>query len=416
MRQDTATLEADAIINELMSPQMQEDPYPLYDRLRELAPNHMSGFGVRFVSTHALCTELMRSKDFGQSFGMSSGAGDAGSTFLETVKDMLILMDPPNHTRIRKLVTLAFSARMIQELTPRIRERIEALLDGIAEAVERDGKADLVEMLAVPLPSMVLGEMLGAPPEDSQRLRAWEEAIADAIKPILAEDLVARADRATTELHNYIRTLIDKRRREPGTDIVSVLTKLESEGDSLSERELLNVIFTIMAAGSQTTTSALTSMVWHILRDREHWERLRREPELIGNALDEDMRLEAPLHNSFMRIALRPSVLGGEEIAAGEHVVALFAAANRDPRAFDNPDALVLDRDELIKSFTFGAGIHLCLGRALGRQEVILTVEALLQRFPDLQLCEQEFVWRRLLPLRQLDRLYVQTDAKGTKA
>jgi cytochrome P450 len=413
MTQDTAVLEADAIIGQLMSPVALENPYPMYDRLRELAPNHVSAVGVRFVSTHDLCGELLKSRDFGQSFGLGSEGRDAESAFLTTIKESLILSDPPRHTRLRKLVNLAFSARMIKELGPRIQERIDSLLDDMADTMDREGQADLVTSLAMPLPAMVLGEMLGARPEDRDRLREWEEAIANVVKPVLDEELLLQADWATKELHSYIRELIDERRRTPGTDIISVLAKIESEGETLTESELVNVVFTIMAAGSQTTTATLSTMTYLLLRNRADWSRLSEDHALIPNALDEVMRYEAPVQNSFMRVAVRETVLGGQKVEEGEHVVGLLAAANRDPKAFTDPDQLVLDRGELGKSLAFGSGIHSCLGRALGRQQVIQGVESILRRFPDLALSEQEITWRRLLPVRQLDRLYVETTATG---
>lgn len=413
MTHDTAVLEADAIIGQLLSPAALENPYPMYDRLRELAPNHLSAVGVRFVSTHELCLELLKSKDFGQSFGLGSEGRDTESAFITTIKESLILSDPPRHTRLRKLVNLAFSARMIKELSPRIQERVDSLLDDMAETMSREGRADLVTYLAMPLPAMVLGEMLGARPEDRDRLREWEEAIANVVKPVLDEELLLRADWATKELHSYIRELIDERRQTPGTDIISVLAKIESEGDTLTESELVNVVFTIMAAGSQTTTATLSTMTYLLLRDRADWTRLTEDAALIPGALDEVMRFEAPVQNSFMRVAVRQTVLGGVTVEEGEHVVGLLAAANRDPKVFAEPDELVLDRAEVAKSLAFGSGIHSCLGRALGRQQVIQGVESILRRFPDLALSEQEITWRRLLPVRQLDHLYVETTATG---
>lgn len=408
MTADVAVMDADAIISQLMSPVALADPYPLYDRLRATAPNHLSSTGVRFVSTYQLCGELLRSRDFGQSFGLGSEGRDEESAFISMIKESLVLANPPQHTRLRKLVSLAFSARMIKELSPRIQERVDALLDAMAAKMAAGGTADIVTDLAMPLPALILGEMLGAREEDQERLREWEEAIADNVKPILDEELLRRADVATKELHKYIRELMVERRARPGDDIISVLTRIESEGDTLTEIELVNVIFTIMAAGSQTTTATLSTAMYLLLSDADSRSRLIAEPTLIPNALDEVMRFEAPVQNSFMRIALRPTELGGQKVAEGDHVVALLAAANRDPEVFQRPDSLEVDRAEVAKSLAFGSGIHSCLGRALGRQQVIQGVETLLRRFPRLRLAEQEIVWRRLLPVRQLDHLYVE--------
>ena len=408
MTLDVATMAPDEIIGALMSPVALADPYPLYDRLRTIAPNHLSAVGVRFVSTHDLCGELLRSRDFGQSFGFGSEGTDEDSTFIAMIKESLILANPPVHTRLRKLVSLAFSARMIKELSPRIQERVDGLLDVLAVKMAGGGTADIVADIGMPLPALVIGEMLGAREEDQERLREWEEAIADNVKPILDEELLRRADWATKELHGYIRELMTERRLRPGDDIISVLTNLESEGETLTEIEVVNVIFTIMAAGAQTTTATLSTAMYLLLQDPEARARLVAEPELIPHALDEVMRFEAPVQNSFMRIALRPTELGGEKVEEGEHIVGFMAAANRDPKAFADPDGFIVDRPDVAKSLAFGSGIHTCLGRALGRQQVIQGVESILLRFPDLQLAEQDIVWRRLLPVRQLDHLYVK--------
>ncbi len=405
------TMDADTLIGTLMSPETLQDPYPVYDRLREIAPNHLTAVGVRFVSTHELCMELLKSKDFGQSFGLGS---EGGSTFLATIKESLILSNPPRHTRLRKLVSLAFSGRMIRDLTPRIQERVDGLLDDLEKSMTSNGTADFVSQVAEPLPALILGEMLGARDEDQDRLRQWEEAVANANKPILDAELLSRADWATRELHTYIRERVAERRVNPGTDLISVLTHIESEGETLTEVELVNVIWTIMAAGSQTTTTTLTTAMYLLLQLPETCKALVADPSKIPNALDEVMRYETPVQNTFMRIALRPTTLGGEPVAEGEHVVGLLASANRDPQAFSGADTLDVERADLGRSMAFGAGIHSCLGRALGRQQVIQGVESMLRRFPDLQLAEQDFLWRRLLPVRQLDHLYVQNGSSAT--
>ena len=408
MTQTIEALSADEIIGMLMSPVAMEDPYPLYERLRTIAPNHRSAVGVRFVSTYELVGELLRSKDFGVSYGFGSEGRDDEHAFLEMMKESLILLNPPQHTRLRKLVSLAFSGRMIKELTPRIQERVDELVDEFAAKLDRGERADFVSDVAEALPALVIGEMLGSRPEDRERLREWEEAIANNVKPILDEELLRRGDWATKELHSYIRELIIERRVNPGTDIISTLSQIESEGDTLTESEAINVIFTIFAAGAQTTTSSLSTATYLLLGDPTARARLVAEPDLIPNALDEIMRYETVVQNTFMRIALRPTTLGGEKVDEGEHIVGFTAAAHRDPTAFDRPRELMLDRPDLAKSLAFGSGIHSCLGRALGRQQVILGVQTVLRRLPELRLSEQEIVWRRLLPVRQLDHLYVE--------
>lgn len=409
MTQMTQPNRADVIIGTLMAPKGPADPYPYYEELREIAPNHVTPDGLRFVSTYDLCSELLRSKDFGQSFGFGAEGREDESAFIRMIRESLILLNPPEHTRLRRLVSLAFSARMIKDLEPKIQARIDGLMDNLAEQMRDGGVADIVTVMAEPLPALVIGEMLGAREEDQHRLREWEEAIADNAKPILDEELLRRGDWAVNALQDYIRELIAERLENPGEDLISVLTKIKSEGDTLTDSELVNVIFTIMAAGSQTTTATLCIAMNEILRDPAKRAKLAADPELVPVALDEIMRYESTAQNTFMRIALRPTVLGGEVIDEGECVVGLLASANRDPAAFPNPDEIVLDRPDAAKSFAWGSGMHSCLGRALGRAQVTQAVQSLLARFPDMEIAPQEVRWRRLFPVRQLEHVYVRT-------
>src|SRR5581483_1278212 len=301
MTHQLASMNADELIGTLMSPSAMQDPYPIYDRLRDIAPNHLTELGVRFVSTHDICMELLKSKDFGQSFGFGSEGDGQDSTFIATIKESLILSNPPRHTRLRKLVSLAFSARMIKELTPRIQERLDDLMDDLDKSMTAHGSADLVKLVAEPLPALVLGEMLGARDDDRASLCEWEEAIANANKPILDGDLLERADWATRELHAYIKARVEERRGNPGADIISVLTRIESEGQTLTEVELINVIWTIMAAGSQTTTTTLTTSMYLLLQQPETRAALVADPSKIPTVLDEIMRYESPVQNTFMR-------------------------------------------------------------------------------------------------------------------
>jgi len=412
MTSETLVAEAEEIIQQLMAPVGVSDPYPLYDRLRTIAPNYRSVSGLRFASSYEVVAELLRSKDFGQSFGYGSD-NHPDNSFISTVKESLILANPPQHTRLRKLVTPAFTVQKMNALTPRIQEQVSELLDVMAEKMADGGTADIVADLATSLPAMVLGEMLGSQSEDRDRLREWEEAIADNTKPVVDDELMRRADWATRELQQYIREVIAERRLNPGPDIISTLIRVQEDGDVLTESELVNMIWTLMSAGSQTTTATISVTAYLLLSRPELRAQIAADPDEIPKLVDEALRYEPVVQNSWMRVALRPTTLGGEPVAEGEHVVAWWAAANRDPAVFNDPDELSLDRRELGRSLAFGLGIHSCIGRALGRNQVIEALGMLLQRFPDLQLADQEITWRRLLPVRQLDHLYVSNGEKA---
>jgi cytochrome P450 len=402
MTESITATDPETVIAALMGSAVVADPYPLYHALRTSAPDHQSAFGVRFLSSHALCEELLKSRDFGQSWGHGSEDRDDDSAFIQMLSDSLILSNPPEHTRLRRLVASAFSPRTIKNLAPKIQVRIDELLNRIDS-----GTVDIVEDFAVPLTSAVVGELLGVPAEDQPQLREWEEAIADAVKPVLDDQLLQRADRALPDFHAYIKKMIADRRVLPSDDLITALTVAEAEGGKLTEAELVNIIFTIMAAGSQTTSASISTGMFLLLQHPAQRQKLIEDPSLIANAVEEMMRFEPAVQNSFMRIALRDTTLGGAPVAEGEHVVTLIGAANRDPAVFDEPDRFLIERRNAKEGLAFGAGVHGCIGRALAVQQMVQTFQTMLRRFPDLQLADNEIEWRRFLPTRQLNHLYV---------
>lgn len=397
-------LDPDDLAIELMGDPQPADPYPLYHALRAAAPNHPSMLGVRFVSSYAGSIELLRSADFGQSFGFGSEDRFEDSAFIRMVGEMLILTNPPQHTRLRRLVSIAFSPRMIERQIPRIQANVDTLLDRMAAA----GGGDLVAEFANPIPAMMLCDLLGAHFEDQEMIQRWSDAVADAVKPVLEDEVLHAADEAVLAFHAYIRDLVAERRTNPGDDLISALGAVEEEGDRISEAELLNVLFTIMAAGSETTTSLIASGTMLLGSHPSEREKLLADPALVSNAVDEILRYEAPVQNSFMRVALRDTVLCGDEVVEGEHVVALIAAGNRDPAHFADPDRFLVDRPNAGDHLAFGNGTHFCLGRVLARQQGMAALGTLFRRFPDLSLVDDGPVWRKTLPTRRLDHLTVK--------
>lgn len=396
-------MDPDDILIELLSEPQPADPYALYHALREAAPNHPSMLGVRFVSTHAGCTELMRSHDFTTGFGLA-GDGFEDRPFIKKTKEILVFTNGEQHTRLRRLVGIAFSPRHVEGVAPRIQAFIDKLLDGIAEA----GKAELITEYAMPVPAMVLTEMLGAPYEDHRAIQAWVDAVANSMKPVLEDELVRLADIATVEFDGYIRDMIAERRKDPGDDLLSALIAAEEEGDRLTENELANLLFTIMAAGNETTTSLISSGTMLLLTQPEEYKKIVADPGLMANAVDEMLRYEAPIQNAFMRIAAKDTVLMGDEVVGGEMVAALIGAANRDPDVFDDPDRFLVDRPNADAHLSFGSGIHFCLGRRVGLQTGTMALGSLVRRFPDLALADGA-TWRKTVPTRRLDRLDVVT-------
>ena len=395
----------DDILFELLSEPQPEDPYPLYQALREAAPSHPSMLGVRFVSSHAGCTELLRSSAFTTGFGFG-GAGFEDRPFIQKTMEILVFTNGPQHARLRRLVSLAFSPKMVEGVIPKLAAFVDSTLDRIADL----GSCDLLVEYAMPVPAMVLTELLGAPFEDHRQVQAWVDAVANSMKPVLEDELVAKADVATVEFDAYIRGLMAERRRNPGDDLLSALIAAEEEGDRLTENELANLLFTIMAAGNETTTSLISSGTNMLLAHPDEYRKLVGDPSLIGNAVDEMLRYEAPIQNSFMRIAACDTTLLGDEVVEGEMVAALVGAANRDPAVFDEPDRFLVDRRNADDHLSFGSGIHFCLGRRVGLQSAMVALSSLIARFPKLELAEGTR-WRKTIPTRRLDRLEVVTGA-----
>jgi cytochrome P450 len=396
-------MDPDDILIELLSDPQTQDPYPLYTSLRETAPNHPSMLGVRFVSSHAGCTELMRSHDFTTGFGLAGG-GFEDRPFIKKTMEILVFTNGEQHTRLRRLVGIAFSPRMVEGVVPRLQAFIDQVLDDIAAR----GGAELVTEYAMPVPAMALTEMLGAPFEDHRAIQGWVDAVANSMRPVLEDELVRLADVATEEFDGYIRDLIAARRRDPGDDLLSALIAVEEEGDRLTENELANLLFTIMAAGNETTTSLVSTGMMLLLDHPDELKKLVADPGLMGNAVEEILRYEAPIQNAFMRIAACDTTLMGDEVVEGEMVAALVGAANRDPAVFPDPDRFQVDRPGAEAHLSFGAGIHFCLGRRVGLQSGMLALSSLIRRFPELRLAERP-VWRKTVPTRRLDRLDITT-------
>ena len=395
----------DDILIELLSEPQPEDPYPLYHALREVAPSHPSMLGVRFVSSHAGCTELLRSSAFTTGFGFG-GEGFEDRPFIKKTMEILVFTNGPQHARLRRLVALAFSPRMVEGVVPKLQTFVDTTLDRIADL----GSCDLLVEYAMPVPAMVLTELLGAPFEDHRQVQAWVDAVANSMKPVLEDELVAKADVATVEFDAYIRGLMAERKRNPGDDLLSALIAVEEEGDRLTENELANLLFTIMAAGNETTTSLISSGTKLLLTHPDEYRKLVADPGLIGNAVDEMLRYEAPIQNSFMRIAASDTELLGDEVVEGEMVAALVGAANRDPAVFEDPDRFLVDRPNADDHLSFGSGIHFCLGRRVGLQSGMVALSSLITRFPKLELADGTR-WRKTIPTRRLDRLDVVTGA-----
>ncbi|GAA0617324.1 cytochrome P450 [Sporichthya brevicatena] len=398
---EALSTDPDDLLIELMSEPQPADPYPLYHALRSVAPNFPSILGVRFLSSHAACLDMLRSTAFQNGFG--SGADEfADHPFIKMTKEILIFTNPPQHTRMRRLAAFAFTPKTVVNLRPAVQAFVDERLDAMADA----GKSEIMADLGSPVPAMVVCKLLDAPMDDYAMVQAWVDAVSAPMKPVLEADLIELADAATIEFDAYIKDLIAARRRNLGDDLLSRLIAAEEDGDRLTTTELANLLFTIIAAGNETTAGLITTGTYLLLSNPEQRVRLGERPELIENTIDEILRYESPLQNVFMRFALEDTEIDGEPIIQNEQVMGLIAAANRDPAVFPDPDRFDIERTNLNETLAFGHGIHFCIGRAIGRQTGVVTLGSLFRRFPDMRLAAEP-TWRKTLPSRRLDRLDV---------
>ncbi|MCX5399880.1 cytochrome P450 [Streptomyces sp. NBC_00102] len=303
---------------------------------------------------------------------------------------IIVALDPPEHTRLRKLVTKAFTSRRIERLRPNVQSIVDKLVDDL---IATGGPADLAETVAWPLPITVICELLGVPAADQQKFRA----LVDVWLTTGDERPLEEVSAALKELMGYMGDLIGKRRAEPQDDLLSALTAASEDGDKLSEDELVLLGITLLAAGHKTTANQLSSHVFALLEDRERWEELVASPELVPSAVEELLRY-APLApaSDNTRIALEDVELSGQLIKAGEAVMINYASANRDASVFPNPDRLDFHR-ETNPHVAFGHGLHHCLGAPLARMELQLALTALVTRLPQLELAVPagEVPWRK---------------------
>ncbi len=391
-----------------LDPEAHADPYPQYARLREHAPMLRGPLGYWVLSRYADIAAVLRDPRFGvgvdeASLMLAMTQDGPGVATMRELSRWMLFRDPPDHTRLRRLVSKAFTPRALEAVRPRVVEIVDRLLDDFAGRDE----VDLIADLALPLPVTVISELLGLPIEDQAQAREWAEAIAQALDPIVTEDQALRADRAVTELAAYIGGVVAERRRNPGTDLLSRLIEAEDEGGHLSKAELISTVGLLFGAGHETTRNLIGNGMLALLRHPGELQRLRDDPSLMRTAVEELLRYDSPVQIAG-RGARADAVIGGEHIAAGEPLMLLVGAANRDPAQFPHPDRLDVGRPD-VKMLSFGGGIHFCLGAMLARTEAQIAIGSLLARVPSLDLATDDLEWRPHITLRGLSSLPVTT-------
>jgi len=402
-------------VSPLANPALLANPYPFYALVRQSSPVLRvplpveTGAGVWLLTRHAEVDLALRDRRF----SVDRMRADAARLNQERLPDVflsgpgalrpMLVMDPPDHTRVRGLVSKAFTPRRVAALEERIRKLVGELLD---QALARGPELDVIRDLGEPLPAIVIAELLGLPPEDHRAFKQWSTAMIETVPQVPLGGGKDLSEKVEVILH-YLRGAIAERRRAPGDDLISGMIEAQEERDALSDRELLATSFLLLVAGHETTTNLIGNGSLALLRNPDQLARLRAEPGLMENAVEELLRYDSPVQGT-VRVTTEEVELGGQRVPANALVICGIGAANRDPAVHPDPDRLDLGRSG-IRHLSFGLGAHFCLGAALARLEGRAAFEALLERCPDLRLVQPEgpFEYRANFVLRGLKSLPV---------
>jgi cytochrome P450 len=389
--------------------EIREQPYDVHEQLRARGEFSPSALGL-VTTSHAVAEEVLKSEHFGVGLDRAAlprpmrwalEAGDELEASGVVEPPSLLVTDPPDHTRFRRLVSRDFTPRAISAFEPLVQETADTLLDGLAG---RSGELDLVEEYVAQLPVLVIARLLGVPTERREEFLHWGEAAAATLDPGLSFRRYVAAERALRALHAFLGEHLERLRREPGDDLVSRLVHLEGE-DALTERELHAMVMLLLGAGFETTVNLLGNAVVLLDRHRDEWEALLADRSGWPNAVEEVLRYDSPVQVTG-RTAKSDVEVAGRTIRSGTRVTLLLGAANRDPGVFPDPARFDITRANAREHLAFSAGIHYCLGAGLARLEGVVGLRTLAERFPGLRVSGRP-VRRDLRTLRGFERLPV---------
>lgn len=392
-------------------PAFRANPHPFYDALRELDPVHRAPGGLVVLTRYDDVANVLRSNDFSRDVEKSAKPLDTAVSQRQrqrrsTGTKSILNLDPPDHTRLRRLVSKSFTPSTIERLRPLVQRFVDDALDLVERRVDDGGAMELIDDLAFPVPFLVISAMLGMPTERADELREWSKVLTQTLEPTVSLDDLDAADRAFAGLIPFLTEVIARRRAEPGDDMLSQLIAAEEAGDSLSTPELITFVVLLYVAGHETTVNLIGNSVLALLQSPDQMA-FARNYGLDPNAIDELLRFDGPVQHT-VRIPLKPVTftVGDRvfEVEAGERVLTSLGAASHDPRVFTDPHRLDLGRPNANKHLGFAAGIHYCLGSALARLETQVAIESLLRRFPRIELASAP-QWRDRLTIRGVDRL-----------
>ena len=386
------------------------DPYPVYWQLREQHPVLWNDeTGQWLISRHRDVDRLLRDRRLGRTYLHQASHAEMGrleppawhAPFHELNDAGMLDREPPDHSRLRRLVLKAFTPRTVEAM----RGRIQAIVDGLIDDFGGAGEVELIGDYIEPLPVTVIAELLGVPEADRHLLRPWSADICLMYELNPPEASARKAVQASLEFSAYLRDLFAERRARPGSDLISGLAAVVDDGDQLTEEELIGTCVLLLNAGHEASVNGAGNGWWTLFRHPDRLAALRADPALLPSAIEELLRFDTPL-SMFERWVLEPIEVDGVAIPRGGEVALLFGSANRDPAVFPNADELDLSRDPN-PYLSFGAGIHYCLGAPLAKLELGIAFETLMRRVPRLELIEPPR-WKPTFVLRGLEALRVR--------
>ncbi len=404
----TTLAESQSLLVQLLNPASRAEPYPLYQQIREGGPVQMLDANLTVFSSFADCDEVLRHPSSANDRLKSTvaqraiAAGEAPRPF---GTPGFLFLDPPDHTRLRKLASKAFAPRVVRELEPDIRGLVDGLLDEVAAA----GRFDVIGDLAYPLPVAVICRLLGVPIEDEPKFSHASALLAQSLDPFItftgeAPDGFKARMEAGLWLRGYLRELIEKRRGRPGDDLMSALIAVEESGDQLTEEEIVATCNLLLIAGHETTVNLIANAILALLQHPRQWAALAGDPSRAATVAEETLRYDPPVQ-LIGRIAGDDMTIGEVTVPKGDTMMLLLAAAQRDPGANERPDEFDPDR-QAIRHLAFGHGPHFCLGAPLARLEASVALSALTARFPNARL-DGEPVYKPNVTLRGMSTLAV---------
>lgn len=412
----TEQAESQGLLLQLLDPANRADPYRLAAQFREHGPLQLPEARLTVFSSYQDCDDVLRHPASASDRSKSALARaevesqtlsltEAGVVLPPPVPPGFLFLDPPDHTRMRKLVSKAFAPRVVNALAPEITALVDGLLDQIAE----QGRFDVVEDFAYPLPVAVICRLLGVPIEDEPQFNHASALLAQALDPFVAftgspSDGMEERMQAGTDLRAYLHGLIERRRSRPGDDLMSALIAVEESGDQLTEEEIVSTCVLLLVAGHETTVNLIGNAILAMLRQPSQWAALGGDAARAPAVIEETLRYDPPVQ-LIARFAADDMAAGGVEIAGGDVIILLLAAAHRDTAEFDRPDVFDPDR-EVLRHLGFGRGAHYCLGAPLARLEAGAALSALTARFPRARL-DGEPQYKANVTLRGLSTLTV---------